>query len=211
MKAGSLVTANTIEMTTIAQIAPTYVAFSVPALHLPDIKQQMTVAPLDVEASPQTGDNKRVSGRLSFIDNQVDVSTDTIRLKAEFQNSDGTLWPGQFARVNLRLTTLPGATVVPSEAIQTGQDGQFVFAVKPDFTVEQRTVTLGQRVGDETVVTNGLSPGETVVTEGQLRLEPGARIQRPDSNGAGGGSGGGAGRGRGGRGSGAGADGSGRG
>jgi membrane fusion protein, multidrug efflux system len=202
IKPGSLVTANSTELTTIAQIAPAYVTFAVPALHLPAIKQQMNAAPLSVIATPQEGEDGTATGRLTFIDNLVDASTDTIRLKAEFSNTDGTLWPGQFARVDLRLTTIAGATVVPSEAVQTGQDGQFVFAVEPDFTVEQRPVTVGQRVGEETVIAKGLAPGDTVVTEGQLRLEPGARIQRPGEGGAPGNAGGRAGRGSGGRGAG---------
>jgi multidrug efflux system membrane fusion protein len=196
VKTGSLVTANSTELTTLAQVSPVNVTFAVPALHLAAIKSEMTKAPLQVVATPQDGESGTATGRLTFIDNLVDTSTDTIRLKAQFDNADGTLWPGQFARVDLRLTTLVGATVVPSEAVQTGQDGQFVFAVKPDNTVEQRSVSLGQRVGDDVVVDKGLKPGETVVTEGQLRLEPGSRIQAP---GAGGGA---EGRGRGGRGAG---------
>jgi len=107
------------------------------------------------------------------------------------------LWPGEFARVTLDLATLPAATVVSSEAVQTGQDGPFVFVVKPDSTVEQRAVTIAQRVNDDVVIGQGLKPGETVVTEGQLRLEPGSRVQPP---GAGGGErSGGRGGGRGGR------------
>jgi multidrug efflux system membrane fusion protein len=123
------------------------------------------------------------------------MTTDTIKLKASFDNPDRRLWPGQFARVTLRLDTLEHATVVPSQAVQTGQDGQYVFVVKDDNTVEQRTVVPGPRVADDTVVQKGLSPGETVVVEGQLRLEPGARVTTDLSP-----RGGGPGAGRGGRG-----------
>jgi multidrug efflux system membrane fusion protein len=101
------------------------------------------------------------------------------------------LWPGQFARVSLRIATLTNATVVPNEAVQTGQDGQFVFVVKDDSTVEQRTITVAQRINEEVVVTKGIKPGETIVTEGQLRLEPGSRIQQPGEGGSGAGAAGG--------------------
>src|SRR4029077_20303676 len=132
----------------------------------------------------------------TFVDNAVDMTTDTIKLKATFENTDRRLWPGQFARVSLRLATLPHAIVVPSQAVQTGQDGQYVFVVKDDSTVEQRTITAGQRVADDVVVEKGLKVGETVITEGQLRLEPGTRVTT-DLSGRGGAGGG---RGRGGRG-----------
>jgi multidrug efflux system membrane fusion protein len=199
IKLGGLVTANTTELATIAVIEPVYVTFSVPALHLSAIEAEMRKAPLTVTATPQDSEDSPSTGRLSFIDNSVDASTDTIRLKAEFANADRGLWPGEFARVALRLKTLPGATVVPSQAVQTGQDGQFVFVVKPDATVEQRTIKAGQKVNQDIVIDSGLTPGETVVTEGQLRLEAGARVQpqgAADSGGAGRGRGG---RGRGGR------------
>ncbi|PYR27118.1 MAG: efflux RND transporter periplasmic adaptor subunit, partial [Acidobacteria bacterium] len=144
-------------------------------------------------------DMQPAEGQLTFVDNTVDTTTDTIKLKATFANRDHRLWPGQFARVNLRLATLSNATVVPSQAVQTGQDGQFVFVVKPDSTVDQRPVTVTQRVGDNVVVDKGLEPGETVVMEGQLRLEQGTRVQTGDSGG-GAPAGGRGGRGRGGRG-----------
>jgi multidrug efflux system membrane fusion protein len=122
------------------------------------------------------------------------MTTDTIKLKATFPNQDRRLWPGQFARVVLRLATLPHAVVVPQQAVQTGQDGQYVFVVKPDSTVEQRPVTPGQRVDQDLVIDKGLKPGEVVVTEGQLRLEQGTRVTTDT------GAAPGAGRGRGGRG-----------
>ena len=197
VKVGSLVTANQTEMTTIARVQPVLVTFTVPAIHLGTIKSHMTGGnKLPVTATPQDAAAQPSVGTLSFVDNAVDMTTDTIKLKATFDNPDRRLWPGQFARVSLRLTTLDNATVVPSQAVQTGQDGQYVFVVKDDSTVEQRSVTVGQRVEDDTVVQKGLKPGETVVTEGQLRLEPGSRVTTDLS-----GRGGGAGRGgRGGRG-----------
>src|SRR5204862_5647571 len=149
---------------------------------------------LAVSAIPQDGDPHSATGGLTFVDNAVDMTTDTIKLKATFPNADRRLWPGQFARVVLRLATLPHAIVVPQQAVQTGQDGQYVFVVKPDSTVEQRPVTSAQRVDQDVVIEKGLRPGETVVTEGQLRLEPGSRVTTDLSATPGGG------RGRGGRG-----------
>jgi multidrug efflux system membrane fusion protein len=197
VKVGSLVTANQTELTTIARVQPVLVTFTVPAIHLGTIKSHMAMGKLPVTATPQDTAAQPAPGVLSFVDNAVDMTTDTIKLKATFDNPDRRLWPGQFARVSLRLTTLDNATVVPSQAVQTGQDGQYVFVVKDDQTVEQRTVTVGQRVQDDTVVQKGLKAGETVVTEGQLRLEPGSRVTT-DLSGRGAGAGGG--RGRGGRG-----------
>jgi multidrug efflux system membrane fusion protein len=196
VKVGSLVTANQTELTTIARVQPVLVTFTVPAIHLGTIKEHMAQGKLPVTATPQDTAAQPAPGFLTFVDNAVDMTTDTIKLKATFDNPDRRLWPGQFARVSLRLTTLEHATVVPSQAVQTGQDGQYVFVVKGDQTVEQRTVTVGQRAEDETVVQKGLTPGETVVTEGQLRLEPGSRVTT-DLSGRGAGAGG---RGRGGRG-----------
>ena len=180
IKAGNLVTANSTELVTITQLDPIYVTFSLPAVNLADLKSHMTQGQLAVTANPQTSGADPVKGTLSFIDNSVDPATDTIRIKATFANADHTLWPGQFAKVVVRLATLSNATVVPTEAVQTGQDGQFVFVVKQDQTVEQRPVTAGQAVDQDTVITKGVSPGETVVTEGQLRLEAGTRVTRAD-------------------------------
>lgn len=198
VKTGNLVTANSAELMTIAQIQPVYVTFSVPATHLPTIKSHMTQVKLPVVVTPQDADAQPAAGDLTFIDNAVDPTTDTIKLKATFANADRRLWPGQFARVRLRLTTIQQATVVPQQALQTGQDGQFVFVVKSDSTVEQRPVTAGQHVNDDVLIEKGLKPGETVVTEGQLRLEQGTKVQRSDTYGNTTGRSGG--RGRGGRG-----------
>jgi membrane fusion protein, multidrug efflux system len=196
MKPGNLATANATELVTIAQIEPVFVTFSVPATNLPAVRAHVASDPLSVEASPQDSEAQVIKGKLAFVDNSVDPATDTIKLKARFENTDHRLWPGQFARVNLRVTTLQNAVVVPNQAIQTGQDGQFVFVVKPDTSVEQRTVTVAQRVSDDIVVQSGLKAGETIVTEGQLRLEPGSKVQTGGGRDGGGGERGG----RGGRG-----------
>ena len=115
-------------------------------------------------------------GELTFIDNAVDMTTGTIQLKATFPNEDNTLWPGQFVQVVLTLSDLTNAIVVPSQAVQTGQNGQFVYVVKPDLTAEERPVTAGITYQGETVVQSGLKAGETVVTDGQLRLTPDAKV-----------------------------------
>jgi multidrug efflux system membrane fusion protein len=180
IKAGNLVTANSTELVTLTQLDPIYVTFSMPAENLPDIKQHMGEGQLAVSATPKTTDAPPVKGTLTFVDNSVDPSTDTIRLKATFGNADHVLWPGQYATVSVRLATIPHAVVVPSEAVQTGQDGQFVFVVKADSTVEQRAVTTGSAVDEDTVIKSGLNLGETVVTEGQLRLDAGTRVTRAD-------------------------------
>jgi multidrug efflux system membrane fusion protein len=211
VKVGGLVTANQTELMTIARVQPVYVTFTVPAIHLATIKRHKAEGVLaaihlatikrhkaegvlPVTAVPQDGDPQGATGALAFVDNAVDMTTDTIKLKATFPNQDRRLWPGQFARVVLRLATLPHAVVVPQQAVQTGQDGQYVFVVKPDSTVEQRPVTPGQRVDQDLVIDKGLKPGEGVVTEGQLRLEQGTRVTTDT------GAAPGAGRGRGGRG-----------
>ena len=199
MKPGNLTSANTTELTTIAQVEPVFVTFAVPATRLAAVRghEGKDKSPLTVSALPQDENSAPATGSLAFVDNAVDTATDTIKLKARFDNTDHRLWPGEFARVTLQLSTLSNAMVVSSEAVQTGQDGPFVFVVKPDSTVEQRAVTITQRVNDDVVIGQGLKPGETIVTEGQLRLEPGSRVQPPGA-GAGerGGQRGGGGRGR---------------
>jgi membrane fusion protein, multidrug efflux system len=194
VKTGNLVTANSTELMTIAQLEPIYVTFSVPAIQLNTVKQGFGKEKIPVTVIPQDGGSAPVQGQLAFIDNTVDASTDTIKLKAQFANNDHRLWPGQFARVSVRVTTIPHALVVPNQAVQTGQDGQFVFLVKGD-VADLQPITVGQRVGEEVVVEKGLQAGQIVVTEGQLRLEAGTRIQT--GGGAGGARGG---NGRGGRG-----------
>jgi multidrug efflux system membrane fusion protein len=190
VKQGNVVTANNMDMMTINQVEPIYVTFSVPEAQLTAIKKYMAMGSLSVRARPQdaeTGDEER--GALTFVDNTVDVTTGTIKLKGTFPNADHKLWPGQFVRVILRLTTQANAVVVPNEAIQTGQTGAFVYVVKPDKTVEQRNVVTGSRVEQDMVVSEGLAVGETVVTEGQLRLAPGSKVVVRDGRGGGGGRG----------------------
>jgi membrane fusion protein, multidrug efflux system len=181
VKQGNVVAANTTDLMTITEVQPIYVTFSVPEAQLGDIKRYMGQGQLPVHAAPQADSSTQESGVLTFIDNSVDATTGTIKLKGTFQNADNKLWPGEFVRVTLGLTTRPHAIVVPNQAVQTGQDGQFVYVVKQDRTVEMRPVVTGTRVDQQLVIDRGLEPGETVVTEGQLRLTPGSHVQVQDS------------------------------
>lgn len=167
VKQGNIVAPNTMELMTIAELQPIYVTFSVPEAKLSDIKKYMAQAKLPVFSAPQDDSGDQESGVLTFIDNAVDQTTGTIKLKGTFENKSNKLWPGEFVRVTLRLTTRPNALVVPNQAVQTGQDGQFVYVVKDDKTVEMRPIVTGPRVDQEFVVDQGLHPGETVVTDGQ--------------------------------------------
>lgn len=160
----------------INQIHPTYVSFSVPEQHLADIRKYRAAGTIRVDALIPGQEDAPVRGELAFVNNTVDPSTGTIQLKATFPNPDNRLWPGQFLNVVLTLTTEPNAVVVPSQAIQTGQQGPYVFVVKPDLTVQMRTIVPGLALDDETIAQEGLTPGERVVTEGQIRLVPGARV-----------------------------------
>ena len=181
VKQGNVVNANTVDMVTINQVQPIYVAFSVPESQLRDVKKYMAIGKLPVSVIPPEGESDRETGFLTFVDNAVDMATGTIKLKGTFPNPGRRLWPGQFVRVSLRLTTQSNALVVPNQAVQTGQSGEFVFVVKEDRTVESRPVTTGVRSDQELVVHKGLEFGETVVTEGQLRLAPGSRVSTRDN------------------------------
>ncbi len=174
---GNVVKANAdTPMVVIEQMDPIYVSFSVPEQHLLEIKRRQAEGTLEVKATVPDSGEQSVSGRLSFIDSSVNNQTGTVLLKATFDNPARILWPGQFVTVTLRLSTLSGALVVPTEAVQTGQQGSYVFVVKPDMTVESRPVTVGETLEHESVIAKGLQAGEKVVTDGQLRLVPGSRV-----------------------------------
>jgi len=176
---GNLIKANDNDkpMVHINQVKPIYVSFSVPERYLPEIRDRMAKEKLEVVASIAGDAGRLVRGELAFIENAVDTNTGSIPLKASFANTDKTLWPGQFVKVTLTLATQPGAVVVPSQAIQSGQQGRYVFVVKDDFTVEYRPVELGEIIDGETVISQGVAPGERVVTDGQLRLAAGSLVQ----------------------------------
>jgi multidrug efflux system membrane fusion protein len=172
---GNLVKENDVALVVIHQVEPIFVNFGVPEDHLGAIRRLNAVHPLPVNVTLQDGD-RAVTGSLAVIDNTVDASTGTIHLKATFDNRDAMLWPGQFVNVALTLDTLRNATVVPTEAVQAGREGQVVFVVKAGNTVEIRPVTLGPARGGKTVIEKGLAVGETVVTDGQMALFPGAPV-----------------------------------
>lgn len=175
---GNLIKANAdTPMVTINQIQPVNVSFAVPEKYLPEIKSYMAKGPLKVEALVSKDDKDPAEGRLAFIENVVDTATGTIKLKGSFDNKDRRLWPGQFVHVVMTLSVQDNAVVVPTEAVQMGQAGQFVFTVKDDLTAEVRPVVVSRTQGRETVIERGLKPGERVVTDGQLRLMPGVKME----------------------------------
>lgn len=198
---GDLVRANdATPLVVIVQLSPVYVAFSVPGRFLSEIRRYHAQSPLSVTATAPdapsvgalqaagadgasgTGGSNGASaaagarGRVTFIDNVVDAATGTIRLKGTFPNADLQLWPGAFVRVTLDLTVQPDAVVVPATAVQASQDGKYVYLVKPDRTVELRVVSVERQQGGDVVVAEGLAPGDEVVTDGHLRLTPGAPV-----------------------------------
>jgi membrane fusion protein, multidrug efflux system len=201
---GDLIRANdTAPLVVINQVAPIYVSFSVPGRYLPQIRQNQARQPLRIEAANKSGEapgappgvlgapapapvqapgrdpvsgSLREGGVVTFIDNTVDPTTGTIKLKGTFANADHALWPGLFVQVTLVLSTDPKAIVVPAAAVQASQAGQYVFVVKPDRTVELRNVTIERQQGEEMVIAQGLAAGEEIVTDGHLRLTPGARV-----------------------------------
>ncbi len=150
--------------------------FGVPEDRLGAIRRLNAGHPLPVHVSLQDGGDHAATGTLAVIDNTVDAQTGTIHLKATLENRDGMLWPGQFVNVALTLDTLRDATVVPTEAVQAGRQGQAVFVVKPNNTVEIRPVSIGPAYAGKTVIEKGLAPGETVVVDGQMALFPGAPV-----------------------------------
>ena len=173
---GNLVQANATDLVVINQVRPIEVSFTVPADSVNEIRRRAAANELEV-AAIQAGDTTPAAGRLTFIDNRVDPQTGTIQLKATFPNDDARLWPGQFATVVVTLGVENDAIVVPSAAVQTGQQGTYVFVVKPDSTAESRPVTVARQLGEESVVSKGVAPGATVVIDGQLRLAPGVRVE----------------------------------
>jgi multidrug efflux system membrane fusion protein len=174
---GNIVKEKDTILTVINQTKPIYVAFSVPQQELPKIKKYMATGNLEVKANIPKNDVPPVVGELNFINNEVDNATGTILLRAVFPNEDESLWPGQFVDVVLTLTTQPNAVVIPSRSVQTGQEGQYVFVVKSDLTVESRPVVVGSTLDQEVTIEKGLKPGEMVVTEGQLQLTPGVKVE----------------------------------
>ncbi len=172
---GNVVKANDIPLITINQIEPIYATFSVSEIYLPEIKRTQAKRKLAVTVRVPN-EPAPAEGVLTFIDNTVDPATGMIKLKATFANRDRRLWPGQFADVSLMLATDKNAVVVPSAAVQTGQEGQYVYVVKADNTAELRPVKVSRIVGSESVISSGVQAGDKVVTDGQVRLTPGRKV-----------------------------------
>jgi multidrug efflux system membrane fusion protein len=177
LQMGNMVKANDINpLVIINQMRPIYVNFAVPEQRLSAIRGYMAKGPLSVEALPPNSDKAAVAGTLSFIDNAVDTTTGTIKLKAVFPNKDLALWPGQFVGTSLKLYEQKEALVVPSQAVQSGPRGQYVYLVKPDMSAEVRMVEVDRNDGDNTIIAKGLQKGEQVIVKGQLRLAPGLKV-----------------------------------
>jgi multidrug efflux system membrane fusion protein len=183
---GDVVKAPDDSLVTLNQIHPVYVQFGVPEQFLPEIHREMKTKKLSVAASYGGLLGSAPEGELTFIDNAVDETTGMIQLKATFANEDGTLWPGQYVQVQLTLSELTNVVAVPTQAVQTGQNGEYTYVVKSNQTVEERPIVIGISYEGETVVQQGLQAGETVVTDGQLRLAPGAAVSDSSKKGSGG-------------------------
>lgn len=177
LQPGNLVRANDLPIVTVNQLAPIYVTFSLPEKRLTEIKRAMAGKELKIEALVPGEPAATETGSISFLDNAVNPTTGTIKLKGTFANTKRKLWPGQFTDVVVTLGNQKNAVVVPTAAIQTSQQGEFVYVVKPDNTVEMRQVMALTVAGDDTVVGKGIAAGEIVVTDGQLRLTPGATVE----------------------------------
>jgi multidrug efflux system membrane fusion protein len=177
VKAGNLVKVADVPIVVINQVNPIYVNFSVPQQHWPDIKEHVDRGALHVVATIPQDLGAAVPGTLTFVDNVVDASTGTIHLRGTFDNPQNRLWPGLYVNVLLTLSVQPNATVVPAHAIITTQQGSYVYVVRANNTVEQRTVVPARTIADETVVEKGVKPGETIVTDGQINLIPGATVE----------------------------------
>lgn len=183
LQAGNMVKANdTISLVVINQVRPVYVSFAIPEQQLAPVRELMRKNPLSVEVAAPGSDKALAAGRIAFLDNAVDQTTGTIKVRAVFDNADAALWPGQFYTVRVKLYDQENALVVPSRALQTGPNGQFVYVVKDDMTAEVRRVVASRTEGDNTVLAEGkLAGGEKVVVRGALRLAPGAKVTISDS------------------------------
>jgi multidrug efflux system membrane fusion protein len=178
--------ADTNPMLILTQLQPIAVIFTLPEDVLPSVSQHMRGGTLEVDAFSRDDQTKLATGKLLTIDNQIDPTTGTAKLKAVFSNTDNQLWPNQFVNADLLLETRKNSTVVPTAAILRGPQGTFVYAVNPDKTVQDRVVTVALTQGDTTVITNGVNPGDTVVTDGQDKLQRGSRIDMRNTSPSGG-------------------------
>jgi multidrug efflux system membrane fusion protein len=178
VKKGNVVKANDIPLVVINQMRPIRVSFAIPGGQLPLVQKYASGDPLQVHVKPsRDGKDVELKGHLVFVDNAVDPGTGTVTLKGEFANEEGFLWPGQFVDTELVLTLEPKALTVPAAAVVTGQEGPFVFVVGEGGKAEKRPVKVNRTVEGTTVIDEGLKEGETVVTDGQMRLVPGSLVE----------------------------------
>jgi multidrug efflux system membrane fusion protein len=178
LKTGNAVKAqDTISLVTINQIKPIYASYAVPQRELPGIRAAMSAGTVPVQATVPGDPGQPIAGKIFFFDNQIDPTTGTISVKAIFDNADERLWPGEFVNVSTTLRVDPDVVVVPASAVQVGQTGSFVYVVKADNTVEFRPVTVSRTINNESVIAKGLNGDERVVTDGQLRLTNGSRVE----------------------------------
>jgi len=183
LQAGNMVKANdTISLVVINQVKPVYVSFAIPEQQLMQVRDLMRKNPLLVDVSAPGDEKALATGRIAFLDNAVDQTTGTIKVRAVFDNADTALWPGQFYTVRVKLYDQANAILVPSRALQTGPSGQFVYVVRPDMTAEVRKVVVARTDGELSVIAEGgLATGEQVVVRGALRLAPGVKVNIADS------------------------------
>ena len=178
LQAGNLVKANDVSpLVIINQVRPIYVNFAVPEQSLPEVRKYMALGPLAVEVIPADAQQKHPVGQLIFVDNTVDATTGTIRMRAQFDNAEAALWPGSFVNVSMQLYEQADAVVVPAQAVQTGPDGQYVYVINDEMLAEMRRVKVQRADSDYAIIATGLRKGERVVTRGQLRLGPKVKVQ----------------------------------
>jgi multidrug efflux system membrane fusion protein len=177
IKQGNSIKANDVPLATVNQIQPIYVSIALPQSNLPELRGAMAQGPVTVQVLAQGDKGAPISGKIAFFDNTIDSTSGTINVRSTFENADQRLWPGQFVNVSVLVRTDPNALVIPPAAVQAGQNGSYVFVIKDDNTAESRPVTVDRTVNGFAVVAKGLSAGEKVVTDGQLRLSDGVHVQ----------------------------------
>lgn len=177
IKQGNSIKSNDVPLATVNEIQPIYVSIALPQNNLPELRAAMTKGPVTVKVQPAGDKGAPISGKIAFFDNTIDSTSGTINVRSTFDNSEQRLWPGQFVNVSVLVRTDPNALVIAPAAVQAGQDGTYVFVIKDDNTAEARPVTVDRTVDGMAVISKGLSPGEKVVTDGQLRLSNGTHVQ----------------------------------
>jgi membrane fusion protein, multidrug efflux system len=177
IKQGNSIKANDVPLASVNQIQPIYVSIALPQNNLPELRAAMAKGPVTVRVTPAGDKGEPISGKIAFFDNTIDSTSGTINVRSAFDNGDQRLWPGQFVNVSVLVRSDPNALVIAPAAIQAGQNGTYVFVIKDDNTAEARPVTVDRTVGGMAVISKGLSPGDKVVTDGQLRLSNGTHVQ----------------------------------